>query len=220
MTRLRELAQAVAALEELGIVGDPADPKTKTRARLLRAATALFQTRGYQHTSVDDIAREAGVAKGTVYVHFKNKQELLFHAVAEEKKGLVKRFEPLLSETLEPAERLQRYLELALLSLQQSPLIAKLMSGDRELLLFLEELGPELRAQVQRVQLASVLALLRGVAGFDRLSARVREERALTLLGVLYTAGQLLDERVRSGLSLERYARQLSHMLVRGIGAA
>jgi AcrR family transcriptional regulator len=216
----RALIQALAALDDLGIIGDPSTPKYKTRTRLLRAAAALFQSRGYQHTSVDDIAREAGVAKGTVYVHFKNKQELLFHALAEEKKGLVKHFLPLLEESLEPSDRLHRYIELGLLSLQQAPLIAQLMCGDRQLLLFLEELGPELREYMQRVQLAGTLAMLRGVGGFDRLSARVREERARTLLGVMYTAGQLLDERVRGGLSLERYAHQLSNMLVRGIGAA
>ena len=50
------------------------------RERVLRAATTSFLARGYG-SSVDDIARRAGVAKQTVYQHFANKDEL-FKAVA------------------------------------------------------------------------------------------------------------------------------------------
>ena len=214
--------EVVAALEWLarsGVAGDPRDPKLKTRARLLRTATELFQARGYQHTSVDDIAREAGVAKGTVYVHFKNKQELLFHAIAEEKKTLLAEFAPLFERDYEPAERLRRYIEQSLVSLPRVPLIAKLMSGDRQMLQFLDELGPELREQIQSAQLKATTSLLRGVGNFDRLPAKQRDERVRTLLGVLYNAGQLLDVRVRAGLSLERYAQHLAAMIVHGGGA-
>jgi AcrR family transcriptional regulator len=49
---------------------------------LLEAAMKLFSRHGYRRTSVDDIAQEAQVAKGTVYVYFKDK-EALFKAVVE-----------------------------------------------------------------------------------------------------------------------------------------
>jgi len=60
------------------------------RERVLRAATSSFLARGYS-SSVDDIARRAGVAKQTVYQHFANKDEL-FKAVAGDlaKRVLVK----------------------------------------------------------------------------------------------------------------------------------
>ena len=60
------------------------------RERVLRAATSSFLARGYG-SSVDDIARRAGVAKQTVYQHFANKDEL-FKAVAGDlaKRVLVK----------------------------------------------------------------------------------------------------------------------------------
>ena len=60
------------------------------RERVLRAATSSFLARGYA-SSVDDIARRAGVAKQTVYQHFANKDEL-FKAVAGDlaKRVLVK----------------------------------------------------------------------------------------------------------------------------------
>src|SRR2546428_12536079 len=45
------------------------------RARVLRAASRSFLRHGY-HTSVDEIARRAGVAKQTLYHHFPSKDEL------------------------------------------------------------------------------------------------------------------------------------------------
>ena len=52
------------------------------RERVLRAATSSFLARGYR-SSVDDIARRAGVAKQTVYQHFPSKDEL-FKEVARD----------------------------------------------------------------------------------------------------------------------------------------
>jgi AcrR family transcriptional regulator len=48
---------------------------------LIAAALKLFGERGFAKTNVKDVAREAGVSKGTVYLYFKNKEELLLAAV-------------------------------------------------------------------------------------------------------------------------------------------
>lgn len=52
------------------------------RRRILAAATALFSRYGYKRTSIDLLAREADVAKPTVYAHFADK-EAIFRAVVE-----------------------------------------------------------------------------------------------------------------------------------------
>lgn len=46
------------------------------KQRILDAAANLFVHYGYDKTTVDDIAREAGVSKGAIYLHFKSKDEL------------------------------------------------------------------------------------------------------------------------------------------------
>ena len=214
-----ELAKAIEFLSKMGVTGDPQDPVVRTRTRLLEAATKLFQARGYQHTSVDEIAREAGVAKGTVYVHFKNKQELLLHAIAEEKKTLMQSFLPILTADITPAERLERYLEAGLLSLQRAPMLSKLMLGDRQILLQLNELAESLREQVQDLQIKAVMALARGVGAFDELSARERNQRARVLISMLVSSTQLVEENARFGVSLEVFARHLAKIIVSGIGA-
>lgn len=46
------------------------------RQRLLTAAAALFLEKGYADTTLDDIARSAGLSKGAVYSNFASKQEI------------------------------------------------------------------------------------------------------------------------------------------------
>jgi AcrR family transcriptional regulator len=51
--------------------------------RLKAAALALFGERGYEGTSVDDIARRAGLAAGGFYLHFRSKRQLLLSLMDE-----------------------------------------------------------------------------------------------------------------------------------------
>ncbi|MBA2764106.1 MAG: TetR/AcrR family transcriptional regulator [Thermoleophilaceae bacterium] len=59
-----------------------------TTTQLLRAARELFAARGYEATSVDDIASAAGVTKGAVYHHYAGKQDL-FRAVFEQEQQVI-----------------------------------------------------------------------------------------------------------------------------------
>src|SRR5919198_5357481 len=54
-----------------------------SREQLMAAAIDCFARLGYQGTSIDRIARDAGVTKGAVYYHFRDKEELLFEAVKD-----------------------------------------------------------------------------------------------------------------------------------------
>ena len=51
--------------------------RLETRRRLIEAGTKLFARRGFARTRATDISREAGVATGTLYVHFADKEDLL-----------------------------------------------------------------------------------------------------------------------------------------------
>ncbi len=52
--------------------------KRETRAAISRVATALFYAQGFDHVTVDDVARAAGVSKMTVFNYFARKEDLLF----------------------------------------------------------------------------------------------------------------------------------------------
>lgn len=52
--------------------------KDEKRSDIALASIALFCEKGIQQTSIDQIAKSAGVAKGTIYLYFKNKEEIVF----------------------------------------------------------------------------------------------------------------------------------------------
>ncbi len=49
----------------------------ETRKKLILAAEKLIRERGFEGVSVEDVAREAGVAKGTFYTYFRRKEEVV-----------------------------------------------------------------------------------------------------------------------------------------------
>src|ERR671922_416395 len=54
-----------------------------TRRKLLRAGRDLFARRGYNDVSTEEIVRRAGVTRGALYHHFRDKRDL-FQAVVEQ----------------------------------------------------------------------------------------------------------------------------------------
>src|SRR5512140_1568060 len=52
-----------------------------SRRDLMNVAIDCFAKHGYAATSIDRIAKAAGVTKGALYYHFKDKEQLLFEAV-------------------------------------------------------------------------------------------------------------------------------------------
>ena len=56
---------------------DTTHPRSATLDRLFEAAVELLADRGYAGATIDDIVERAGVAKGTVYYHFRSKSELV-----------------------------------------------------------------------------------------------------------------------------------------------
>lgn len=63
--------------------------------RIIQSAKELFSQKGYNHTTVDDIVRHAGLSKGAFYFYFKSKDQLmeeLVNTMAERTKGIMKRW--------------------------------------------------------------------------------------------------------------------------------
>src|SRR3979411_3048272 len=54
------------------------EPRQEPRQEILRAAARLFQQRGYDATSMNDVAAALKLSKGGLYHHFQSKDEILF----------------------------------------------------------------------------------------------------------------------------------------------
>jgi AcrR family transcriptional regulator len=81
------------------------------RAEFVSIAERLFQTKGYEATTIADVISAAGVSKGAFYHHFKAKEELLEAIVARAATVALGYFERLRAdETLDALTRLNRLL--------------------------------------------------------------------------------------------------------------
>lgn len=84
---------------------------------ILDVAERLFGTKGFDSTSTSDILNEIGIARGTLYYHFKSKEEILDAMISRMMNRLVKRAEAIAAQKSIPV--LQR-LTMMMLSLNVS----------------------------------------------------------------------------------------------------
>lgn len=74
--------QAQAVMHELVASGQVTDPES-ARGKLLQTAAHLFRSKGYERTTVRDLASAVGIQSGSIFHHFKSKDEIL-RSVMEE----------------------------------------------------------------------------------------------------------------------------------------
>ncbi len=92
--------------------------------RILDAAIKIFAGKGFFQAKVSEIAREAGVADGTVYLYFKNKDELLISIFEVKMREVIQQFRTAVSELPDAQSRLVRLVELHLGGFQKNPDLA------------------------------------------------------------------------------------------------
>jgi len=66
-----------------------------TREKIIQSAKELFSKKGYNHTTVEDIVKHAGLSKGAFYFYFKSKDQLmeeLINSMAERTKEIMRRW--------------------------------------------------------------------------------------------------------------------------------
>ena len=81
---------------------------------ILDAACRVVARHGFQGTTIDRVAEEAGVAKGTIYLYFHTKEELLKAAVEQGIETFTSQVRAAVSEVSAPLEQLVRFVEVSL----------------------------------------------------------------------------------------------------------
>jgi TetR/AcrR family fatty acid metabolism transcriptional regulator len=94
------------------------------RESILRAATRVFARNGYFNSKVADIAREADVADGTVYLYFKSKEEILHSIFDQNMAEAINAGRLLVEKISDPGEKLRRIAMLHLERLGADPDLA------------------------------------------------------------------------------------------------
>lgn len=83
-----------------------------TKKNIYDSAIALIESKGYENVSIEDITTKANTAKGTFYLYFKSKQDLIYHTIHEYDEIARKTYEEIKHlDTFE--EQLTAYLKLS-----------------------------------------------------------------------------------------------------------
>ena len=102
--------------------------KAERQRAILEAAIRAFSRQGYHGCTVAQVAREAGMADGTLYLYFQGKEDLLISAFRFVLAGLLERLDQATAKESDPLARLRLLVELHL----------GMMEADRELASFLQ----------------------------------------------------------------------------------
>lgn len=98
------------------------------RLRILEAAEKAFARRGFFHARISEIAREAGVADGTIYLYFKSKDDLLISWFEWRMERVVADLEAALAAADTPPARLAAFIRAHLEMVQQNPAAAEVLT--------------------------------------------------------------------------------------------
>ncbi len=113
--------------------GQPESDERKLREeRILDAATTLLVRWGYRKTTIDDVAHEAGVGKGTIYLHWKDKNDLFRAAIWRERQRYSEELQRRIAADPEGG-LLHRITVHGLLAALSNPLMAAIIRGKSDI---------------------------------------------------------------------------------------
>lgn len=183
--------------------------------RILDAAVKVFAQKGFSRSKVSEIAREAGVADGTIYLYFKNKDDILISLFEARMQDVVSRFEEALSETQDVCVRLSLLVRMHLAEFQANPDLAAVFQVE------LRRSGRFMR-QYKKEGLRQYLDLIGRTLEEGRREGVFREDLPVgPAKGFIFGA---LDEAVSTWVlagghyDLESLAEPILDLLLRGIG--
>ncbi|MBX6382241.1 MAG: TetR/AcrR family transcriptional regulator [Microbispora sp.] len=184
--------------------------------RILDAAAELILRWGYDKTTIDDVAQRAGVAKGTIYLHWKTRDELFAALLRRERVRMVDEVREREPDGgfATPGELLGAF-ALALLG---RPLMRAVLSGDSEVLGKLarrkRDSGPALPVGGPLDAYAEELAAIGAIVGEPR-------DQVIVISSIVYGFLFLPDVRPEGAeLSDERIAELVTVTVDRALGIA
>ena len=114
------------------------------RERIIDAAVEVFAKKGYRSARISDIAEVAGVADGTIYLYFKNKEDLLLTIFEEKMERLLRDLQQALAGLENPLDRMRAYARFHFLQLRTYPALAQVLQVElRQSTRFLHDYRPE-----------------------------------------------------------------------------
>ena len=185
------------------------------RDRILDAAERVFARRGFYNARVADIARDAGVADGTIYLYFKSKDDLLISLFESRMERLNGELREAVATGTDAPDRIQRFLDAYAALARRNPNAAEVLTIElRQSSKFMKEYA--------NPRFGDFLRLLAGVIEQGQRAGELDDRiPAQTAARALFGA---IDELVlawvlggREKFDIVRAAEQLGAMTLRGL---
>jgi TetR/AcrR family fatty acid metabolism transcriptional regulator len=96
-------------------------------SKIIRAATKVFAKKGFFNARISDIAKEAKVADGTIYLYFNNKFDILLSIFEQEIGSLIEQVNVLLAEEDDPQKMLEIFISKHLFEMKKNRNLAEVI---------------------------------------------------------------------------------------------
>ena len=96
-------------------------------SKIISAATKVFAKKGFFTARISDIAKEAKVADGTIYLYFNNKYDILLSVFEEEVGKIVEKTEKLISKEEDPQKMLEIFTIQHLMAMKKNKNLAEVI---------------------------------------------------------------------------------------------
>jgi TetR/AcrR family fatty acid metabolism transcriptional regulator len=97
------------------------------RSKIIAAATKVFAKKGFFTARISDIAKEAKVADGTIYLYFNNKYDILISVFEEEIGKIIDQIRKILATETDPKKMLEMYVTRHLQTMKKNRNLAEVI---------------------------------------------------------------------------------------------
>ena len=185
------------------------------RELILQAALKVFAQKGFFHSRVNEIANRAGVADGTIYLYFNNKDDILISLFEEEMQNYINHVEAALARVDHPLDKINELIRTHLAMVDSNPDAADIMQVEvRQSAKFMKEYRNEKFAYY----LGIMVRIIDEGQGQGLIRSDVRPEAAARILfGALDEMARYRVLSTKKKFKLEEATKQIGDIFIAGL---
>ena len=192
----------------------PSQPAETTRDGILEAARRRFQRFGVRKTTVDEVAREAGCSRTTLYAHFRNKEDLYASLLEQDTEAFIAEASGVLVTEASAGRKIRRIVETTRRTYARNHVMRLALAGDAEMCL-----EPVAHA-FTREQEQRIVDLLRQVLEEGVAEGALRPIDSERVAYLMFHLGRFLVERETAGIGdypFDEIVSLMDEVFARGI---
>ena len=113
-------------------IAERTQSEAQRRKQILDASRAVFDEKGYEHATISDIVRNAGIAQGTFYLYFESKKDVVIELAQQPMADMAIRVQAILNGTESLEEILRKFVHLGFVVGKENPDLCRLMHMSSE----------------------------------------------------------------------------------------